>query len=398
MIKRHLADQLRRSLEVFPVVALLGPRQVGKTTLARDELADHAGKPTVYLDLERATDRSKLTDAEGYLAGQVGRLVILDEIQRVPEIFPLLRSLVDERRRAGERFGQFLVLGSASRDLLRQSSESLAGRIVYHELTPITVQESPRKWKSLWLRGGFPESFLAKDDDASWRWRGAFIDTYLERDIPQLGPRVPAEQMRRLWSMLAHGQGDQLNVAKLAAGLGLTGKTVRHYIDILTELFMLRQLQPWSGNSRKRLVKSPKVYVRDSGLAHRLANVQDLETLLGHPLCGHSWEGFVIEQIVSGLPDTWEASYYRTSAQAEIDLVLAGPRRRVLAIEIKRSTAPVPGKGFLLGCEDVKASERFIVKPGGEAHSVGNDVEAVSLVEFLRDRAPRVGAPAQPPY
>ena len=392
MIPRRLTARLQQDLQLFPVVALVGPRQVGKTTLARDGLVGQAGKSSVYLDLERATDRSKLADPEAYLTRQAGKLVILDEIQRLPEIFPLLRSLVDERRRAGERTGQFLVLGSASRDLLRQSSESLAGRITYHELTPLQVLETPDSWESLWLRGGFPDSALARSDDASWRWRGAFIDTYVERDIPQLGPRVPAEQMRRLWSMLAHGQGDQLNMSKLAAALGLTGKTVRHYLDILTELFMVRQLRPWSGNSRKRLVKSPKVYVRDSGLVHRLAQVPDLETLLGHPLCGRSWEGFVIEQIVSDLPDGWEASYYRTSAQAEIDLVLTGPRRRVLAIEIKRSTSPVPAKGFLLGCEDVKATERYIVMPSGEAHSVGQDVEAVALVEFLERRAPRAGA------
>lgn len=390
MIERRLAARIQRSLELFPVVGLVGPRQVGKTTLARDGLAGRVGKPVLYLDLERATDRSKLADAEAYLARQAGKLVILDEIQRLPEIFPLLRSLVDERRRAGERAAQFLVLGSASRDLLQQSSESLAGRIVYHELTSITALEARTAWEPLWVRGGFPESFLARNDDASWRWRGAFIDTYVERDIPQLGPRVPAEQLRRLWSMLAHGQGDQLNMARLAAGLGLTGKTVRHYLDILTELFMLRQLPPWSGNSRKRLVRSPKVYVRDSGLAHRLANVQDLETLLGHPMCGRSWEGFVIEQIISGLPDTWEASYYRTSAQAEIDLVLTGPDRRVLAVEVKRSLSPTPGKGFLLGCQDVKATGRFIVKPTGEAHPVGQDVEAVPLVEFLEHHAPRV--------
>jgi hypothetical protein len=389
-----MAALAQDSLTIFPVVVVLGPRQVGKTTLARDELARHAGKPVVYLDLERASDRSKLADAEGYLARMAGHLVILDEIQRSPEIFLVLRSLVDERRRASERAGHFLVLGSASRDLLQQTSESLAGRIVYHELTPITVPEASRPPEALWLRGGFPESLLARDDDASWRWRGAFIDTYVERDIPQLGPRVPAAQMRRLWSMLAHGQGDQLNLARLAAGLGLSGKTVRHYLDILTELFMVRQLLPWSGNSQKRLVKSPKTYVRDSGLVHRLANIQDLETLLGHPLCGRSWEGFVIEQVLAALPDDWESSYYRTSAQAEIDLVLSGPRRRVLAIEIKRSTAPTPSKGFLLGCEDVKATERFLVKPGGEAHSVGHEVEAVSLVEFLERHAPRVEARA----
>jgi len=396
MIPRRLTSALIRALESFPVVALLGPRQVGKTTLALS-LAEARPGPRVYLDLERDSDRSKLEDAERYLARQRGALVILDEVQRRPEIFPLLRSLVDERIRDGARAGHFLVLGSASRDLLRQSSESLAGRIAYLELKPFTLLElpgvdDPVTLDTAWTRGGFPGSYLASSEEASWEWRGQFIATYLERDIPQLGPRLPAEQTRRLWTMLAHGQGEMLNASRLAAGLGVSGHTVRSYLDVLTDLYMVRQLAPWSGNSRKRLVRSPKVFVRDSGLAHRLANVPDLDTLLGHPLCGHSWEGFAIEQLLAHAPDSWQATFYRTSAQAEIDLVLEGPRRRVLAIEVKRTSAPRPGKGFLLGCEDVRATERLVVVPSGEAHPVGHGVEAVGIAELLRRLAAAWGA------
>lgn len=388
MLERHLKAAVETSLSRFPVVALLGPRQAGKTTLAQ-ALAAGRKRPSLYLDLERDSDRGKLANAESYLTRHRGTLVILDEIQRAPELFPLLRSLVDERVRAGEKAGHFLVLGSASRDLLRQSSESLAGRIAYHELTPLLLGEATPAGRRadierLWLRGGFPPSFLADDDEASWDWRGQFIETYLERDIPQLGPRLPAAGTRRLWSMLALGQGDPLNAARLAAGLGVSGATVRTWIDVLTDLYMVRQLPPWSGNSRKRLVKAPKVYVRDAGLVHRLAQVPDLEALLGHPLCGHSWEGFAIEQILGRVGDGWRASYYRTSAQAEIDLILEGPRRQVLAIEIKRSLAPVPGKGFLLGCEDVGATRRYLVMPDGEAHAVGHVTEALALAELVR--------------
>jgi predicted AAA+ superfamily ATPase len=403
MLQRRLTPYVLRALERFPVVALLGPRQVGKTTLALSLSGARAGGQK-YLDLERDSDRSKLADAERYLERQRGALVILDEVQRRPEIFPLLRSLVDERIRAGKRSGHFLVLGSASRDLLRQSSESLAGRIAYLELTPFSLLELPAATEpatldTAWVRGGFPGSYLASSEDASWEWRGQFIATYLERDLPQLGARLPAEQMRRLWTMLAHGQGDVLNAAKLAAGLGVSGNTVRNYLDVLTDLYMVRQLAPWVGNSRKRLVRAPKVYGRDAGLVHRLANVPDLETLLGHPLCGHSWEGFVIEQLLAYLPDSWQATFYRTSAQAEIDLVLEGPRRRVLAIEVKRAAAPRPGKGFLLGCEDVRATERFIVIPSGEAHPVGHDTEAIGLLELLQRLAADWGSKpaARPP-
>ena len=388
MIRRSLEDRIYTTLDAFPVVALLGPRQVGKTTLALS-VAEQLDHPTLYLDLERDSDRNKLADAELYLSGQRNTLIILDEVQRRPDLFPLLRSLVDERIRAGEPAGHFLVLGSASRDLLQQSSESLAGRIAYLELKPFSLTELMQASEDCdidqaWLRGGFPGSYLAGTDQVSWEWRSNFITTYLERDIPQLGPRLPAEQMRRLWSMLAHGQGSQLNTARLAGSLGVSGHTVRRYLDVLTDLYMVRQLAPWAGNSTKRLVKTPKVYVRDSGLVHRLANMPDHETLLGHPLCGESWEGFVIENLLAHLPDTWQATYYRTSAQAEIDLMLEGPRREVLAIEIKRTLAPTVSKGFRLGCEEIGATQRYYVIPAGQGYPLDSQTEAVSLAAILQ--------------
>jgi predicted AAA+ superfamily ATPase len=256
------------------------------------------------------------------------------------------------------------------------------------ELTPFTLRELQHappgaNLNALWLRGGFPASYLAADDSVSWQWRTNFIATYLERDIPQLGPRLPAEQMRRLWTMLAHGQGTPLNAARLAAALGVSGHTVRHYLDVLTDLYLVRQLPPWSGNSTKRLVKAPKVYVRDSGLVHRLANLPDMETLLGHPLCGDSWEGFALEQLLADLPDTWQATYYRTGAQAEIDLVLEGPRRTAIAIEIKRTLSPVVSKGFRLGCADIRATRRYYAIPEGDPYPIGHDTQATGLLQLL---------------
>ncbi len=391
MILRAIQGRLGSSLSAFPVVALLGPRQVGKTTLALEH-AKGMGNEPLYLDLERVSDRNKLADAELFLGQQRNRLVILDEVQRQPELFALLRSLVDERIREGEKAGHFLVLGSASQDLLRQSSESLAGRIAYLELKPFSLMElmehggatADDTCAQAWLRGGFPLSYLANSDQQSWDWRQQFIATYLERDIPQLGVRMPAEQARRLWTMLALEQGDPLNAAKLAASLGVDWKTVRRYMDVLTDLYMLRQLPPWSGNSRKRLVKSPKVYVRDSGLLHCLANIPDTDTLLGHPLCGYSWEGFVMEQILAFMPDTWSASYYRTSAQAEIDLVLEGPGTQVIALEIKRTLSPKISRGFRHGCEDVAATSRYYIMPRGEGYPLEPDTEAISLTGVLK--------------
>ena len=392
MIVRALQVRVTESLRSFPVVALLGPRQVGKTTLAHPVAAE-CDPATVYLDLERDSDLSKLQEAESYLGRRFGRLVILDEVQRRPDLFPLLRSLVDQRIRDGEAAGHYLVLGSASPELLRQSSESLAGRIAYLELKPFSLDEVSEVGDSdddpeditdrLWLRGGYPPSYLAAGDDASWNWRTNFIATYLERDLPQLGLRLPSEHMRRMWSMLGHGQGEPLNASRLATGLGVSHNTVRKYIDILTDLYMVRQLRPWNGNLGKRLVKSAKVYVRDSGLLHRLVNVPDLETLLGHPVCGRSWEGFVIETVLAAMPDRWQATYFRTAAQAEIDLVLEGPRQQAIAIEIKRTLSPKLSKGFVNGCEDIGATRRLFVMPSGEQHGVGHATDAVPLAELL---------------
>jgi predicted AAA+ superfamily ATPase len=308
----------------------------------------------------------------------------------MPELFRVLRGLIDERIRDGERSGHFLVLGSASRDLLHQSSESLAGRIAYLELAPFGLSEvaAGRGGKAsvldrLWLRGGFPPSYLAHSDPDSFEWRAQFVATCLERDLPQLGLRLPAEQLRRLWSMLAHGQGAPWNGARLAAGLGVANNTVRHYLDVLSDLFLVRQLPAWSGSSSKRLVKAPKVHVRDSGIAHQLAGIVDLDTLLGHPLCGPSWEAFVIESVLAQLPPAWRASYYRTSAQAEIDLVLEGPRRQVFAVEVKRTSAPQATKGFHTGFEDIGATRGYFVMPEGEGYPIAPRIEAVPFRGFL---------------
>jgi len=381
MIPRRALDNLRVSLSRFPVVALLGPRQVGKTTLALALQKSLGSESTRYLDLESPADRAKLTDAEAYLEAQHGRLVILDEVHRTPALFEVLRVIVDRRRAAGERVGQFLVLGSASLDLLRQSSESLAGRIAFVELTPMLPQELPADRDTverLWVRGGFPDSYLATDDAVSLEWRRAFVRTYLERDIPLLGPRIPAETLRRFWTMLAHSQGQPLHAARLAAGLGVSGQTVARYLDLLVDLLLVRRQPPWSGNVGKRLVRSPKVYIRDSGVAHALLDLESLDDLLGHPVAGASWEGMVLESLVAAAGDA-RASYYRTSAGAEIDLVIEGPRQLRLAIEIKRSTAPTVSKGFRLACDDVRASDCMVVYPGAEEFQLGDGLTALSV-------------------
>jgi predicted AAA+ superfamily ATPase len=388
MLRRRLLDTLLRRLDEFPVVGLLGPRQVGKTTLAH-ALAQARPTPIHYLDLERDTDRRKLDDAESYLGSHRHELVVLDEVQRRPEIFPLLRGLVDERIREGKRAGHFLILGSASPSLLRQSSESLAGRIVYLDLAPFTLgefkqDECTREFiDRLWLRGGYAPSLFATNDETSREWRRSFIETYLERDLPQFAPRIPTERLRRFWSMLAFNQGNPWNGSQIAAALEVSVHTVKHYLEILVDLGLTRLLKPWSGNSLKRLVRAPKVYVRDSGIVHRLTNVPDLETLLGHPSCGNSWEGFVLEQLLTFCPTDYEATYFRTATRHEIDLVLEGPRSRVLAIEIKRSRAPELSRGFLVGCEEVKATERFVVVPDGESYSIGNGTKVIGLRELV---------------
>lgn len=365
-------------------MALLGPRQVGKTTLA---LAMVQGRAAIYLDLESEADRAKLAEPELYLSQHQDKLVILDEIQRTPQLFQSLRGLIDTGRRHGRGTGRFLVLGSASIDLLRQSSESLAGRIRYLELAPIDAAEAGREHlDALWLRGGFPESLLAVSDGASLRWRVDFIRTYLERDIPQLGPRIPAETLRRLWTMLAHQQGGLLNAAVLARALAVDGKTVASYLDLLVDLLLVRRLAPWHGNLRKRLVKSPKVYVRDSGLVHALLGIGDREALLAHPVAGGSWEGLAVESLIAVAPSGTEAHFYRSAAGAEIDLLLQLPGRRApWAIEIKRGLTPKIERGFHLACETVEPEHRRVVYGGVERFPIAEGVEAVALNDLCEE-------------
>jgi predicted AAA+ superfamily ATPase len=388
MIKRQAQSEIARLLEEFPAVGVLGPRQVGKTTLAK-EIAASVYPDPIYLDLERPSEAARLNEPEEYFELHKGKLIILDEIQRVPELFQILRGVIDRRRREGQRTCQFLILGSASLDLLKQSSESLAGRIAYKELSGFTIAEidnkTSRDFDRLWLRGGFPDSFLAKNDEASLRWRLNFISTYLERDVPQLGPRIPATTLRTLWTMLAHGQGGQLNIAQLGNNLDVTAPTAKRYIELLEDLLLIRTLRPWSGNVGKRLVKAPKVYIRDSGLTHGLLNLTTLDDLLGHPVVGASWEGFVLENLLSCLPVGVTPWFYRTSAGAEIDLVIEKNSKERYAIEIKRSQAPSVSKGFHLGCEDIKATKRFIAYPGKERFPVTKDITAMPIVDMMNE-------------
>ncbi|MAQ85422.1 MAG: ATPase [Maritimibacter sp.] len=359
MITRTHLKRLTQALDAQAGVVLLGPRQVGKTTLAQD-IAE--ARDAVYLDMERSADRQILEEPDLYLDDQMGKLVVIDEVQLMPGLFGALRGQIDRRRRAGYRTGQFLLLGSASNTLLQQSAESLAGRVSYHELTPFTLDEVGQgALPALWLRGGFPESFLAASDRASLTWREDFIRTYLERDIPSFGLRIPSETLRRFWTMLAHDQGGLLNAAKLAAGLGVSGQSVARYLDLLVDLMLVRRLPPWHANVGKRLVKSPKVYIRDAGLTHALLGLETREALLGHPVVGGSWEGFCIENLIAAAPRGTEASFYRSSAGAEIDLILKLPDHRLWAIEVKRTTAPKVTRGFHIASDDLAVAERLLV-------------------------------------
>lgn len=385
MIARGVSLRIREALGRQAAVALLGPRQVGKTTLAL-EIARETGAH--YLDLQKPADRARLSDPVGYLSRLQDRLVILDEIHQVPGLFPVLRGLIDEGRRLGRRTGRFLILGSASTELLRQSGETLAGRIAYLELGPLNLAEiGADPGESLWVRGGFPESFLAADDRSSFAWREDFIRAYLERDIPQFGSRTPAETLRRFWTMLAHAQGGLHNAARLAAGLEVSAQSVTRYTDLLVDLFLVRRLQPYLANVGKRLVKSPKVYLRDSGLVHALLNLSSREELLGHPVVGGSWEGWVLENLLAAAPERTVPGFYRTSGGAEIDLVLEFPGGHRWAIEIKRSPDARPSRGFHEGCRDLEPARRWLVHSGTGRHPLPDGVEAIGLAELLRELA-----------
>jgi predicted AAA+ superfamily ATPase len=379
MLNRQITKRLHATIAQVPAVALLGARQVGKTTLAKF-IAEEID--SIYLDLEAPEDLLKLSDPTSFLSAHADKLVIMDEIQRIPDLFPVLRGLIDKNRAQGRRASQFLLLGSASMDVMRQSSESLAGRISYIEMSGFNLREIGDRLEdrdTLWLRGGFPDSYLAADDDIAMDWLENLIRTYLERDIPQLGFRVPAARLRRLWTMLAHLQGETINNSKLASNLEVDAKTVSHYIDILTDLLLLRRLEPWHANVKKRLVKSPRYYVRDSGILHRLLGINSHDALLSNPVLGKSWEGFAVDNILSILPSRAESYFYRTAAGAEIDLVIKMPSNEIWAIEIKYGVAPKVGKHYNQTCNDVGATHKYVLYGGDDEFPLGNDVRMISL-------------------
>jgi uncharacterized protein len=380
MIKRRIQSAVEASLRKYPVVGIVGSRQAGKTTLAK-MIQKGISKKVIYLDLELPSDLNKLHDPELYLGQFADSLVIIDEIQRMPSLFPLIRALVD-RKRTG---GRFLILGSASPELIKRSSESLAGRIIYHELSPFSIHETGHKIiQRLWLRGGYPLSCLAERAEDSFSWREAFIKTYLEMDIPQLGIRVPSAQLRKFWTMLAHSHGHLWNASQIAGSLGISAPTVRSYLDILEETFIARRLQPYYTNIKKRLIKAPKVYIRDSGILHSLLRIRDVEDLMENPAAGRSWEGFVVEQIIGLLPEGWSYFFYRTSAGAEIDLLLVDKKNKPVAVEIKYSSSPKAERGFWNALEDLSCRKSFIVYPGEETYPSGRNTFTLSVKELNR--------------
>jgi hypothetical protein len=379
-IDRALTVHLKADLDIFPAVALIGPRQCGKSRLARKILEEYPG--SIWLDLENPRDRAKLTEPQLYLESNESRLVCIDEIQLIPELFPVLRAEIDRDRRPG----RFIILGSASRALLNRSAESLAGRIGYRELTPFLATEylplSPPSMLEAVSRGGFPESALAASSEASFRWRESFLRSIVERDLPMLGSRIGSVAMERFLSMCAHLQGQVLNAAKLGASLDLSGPAVRARLDFLQEALFIRLLPPWHGNLKKRLIKSPKLHIRDSGLCHALLGVSSVEDLLGHPVFGSSWEAFSAETICASLPG-WKPSFYRTSNGAELDLVLERGSRR-LTFECKASGAPAVTKGFHSAVEDISPEHSYVVSLIDGEYPLAHDVTACGLRECVK--------------
>ena len=381
MIERSIQTQVEKALQRQPAVGIVGPRQVGKTTLAFD-IAKTCS--SVYLDLESYRDREKLSDPILFFEQHEDQLIILDEIHRMPEIFQTLRGVIDGLRRKGKPSGHFLILGSASVDLLQQSGETLAGRIAYVDMGPISALEiAEDQFMQLWIRGGFPQSFLAADDHISMAIRKDLIRTYLTREISQYGVRSPAETLERLWMMLAHNQANLLNSSSLAKGLSIASKTVNSYIDLLVDLLLVRKLKPYHSNFGKRIVKSPKVYIRDSGILHALLSLNSFEQLAGHPVLGQSWEAFVIENILAVSPYGTKGYFYRCSGGAEVDLVLELPDGQVWSIETKYGLKSRPNKGFYFGIEDIKSSKNFVINSSTDNYRLSTDVTLMGLVPFI---------------
>jgi len=376
-IERSILADFQEIMKIFPAAGLIGPRQVGKTTVAKQvaEAEDH-----LYLDLENAGERDKLKDPVFFLSQFADRCVILDEVQFMPELFPALRGIIDADRRPG----RFIVLGSASPDIIRNSAETLAGRIGYLQLTPFTLREVD-DLQQLWLRGGFPLSYLAATDKASATWRRHFITTYIQRDLGLLGLQTDVQIMDRFWHMLATAQGNLLNAESFARSLNVSRPTITRYLDFLEGAFMVRALRPWFINTNKRLVKSPKIYIRDSGILHSLLGLHTYEALLNHVQVGASWEGFVIEQIINNLGDDIQPWFYRTQQGAECDLLLEKNGKVIAIIEIKHGVAPRPGKGFRICMEDTKAAHGYIIGNGEEPYEAEERITITNLPAFLQN-------------
>jgi len=386
MLTRTITDQLLKSLTFFPAAGLVGPRQVGKTTLAK-QLQQLLNKPTVYIDLELDSDRFRLSRAEWFLEQHLDKCVIIDEVQRMPELFPLLRALIDRQREPA----RFVLLGSASPHFLRQSSESLAGRIAYFELTPFTINEVRTRMpmSEHWLRGGFPDACLAPDLSFTWDWHRQFIQSFIERDLSILGIEVNPVLFDRMLRMLGHVHAGQQNISELSNSLAISAPTVARYLDVLEGSFLITRLQPWFVNIGKRLTKSPKIFIRDSGLLHYLLHVLDFEQLQVNPRIGASWEGYVIEEIRRALARRGQLFYYRTQGGAEVDLLIKTPSGRTICLEIKYDVNPTPSRGFYQSLEDLKPDAQFVVVPKGEAWFYNNDLKIIGLLEFLEQELPQ---------
>lgn len=379
-INRYIEKKLKEYFDIFPVVALLGPRQCGKSTLAKHIIGKNPD--FIYLDLEKPSDLRKLDDPELFFQANLTKKVCIDEIQLRPDVFPVLRGIIDENRENG----RILILGSASKDLLKQSSETLAGRIGYLELTPFIQTEllkhSKFEYNLLWLKGGFPDSYLQTSMKRSVIWRQNFVKTFIERDIPQLGLNIPALTARRFLTLCAHNQGQILNRSKLGASLGVSYHTIQNYLDFLEQTFILRVLPSFSLNTKKRVIKSPKVYIRDSGILHSLLDIEDFNYLLGHPVFGASWEGFAIENILTILSD-WEAFFYRTSSGNEIDLILK-KGIRMIAVEFKATTAPSLSKGFYMAIDELEIKEVFVIAIVKESYPIKKGIMITNLEQFIK--------------
>lgn len=381
MISRKISEELEKTLSFFPVLAIVGPRQVGKTTIAKS-LINTLNQQVIYLDLENPRDTAKLQDPVLFFENNEERCIILDEIQHNPELFPILRSMVDNKRSPG----RFILLGSASPTIIRDSSESLAGRVAYKELTPFNLSEISKKGRELnqhWLRGGFPDAYLAKTTEQSFEWHENFIKSYISRDLPMLGLAIDSRTIYKLWAMVAHMHGSVLNMSNLAKSLGVSSVSIRKYLSFLEGAFLIRLLHPYASNLKKRLVKAPKVYVRDSGVLHQLLGISTWQGLENNPMLGNSWEGYAVEQIIQSLNKNVSYAFYRTQDGAECDLVLIKSNKPIASIEIKYTSSPKTSKGMLQSFLDLETTENYIITPNTDDYLIKATIRVCSLFDFL---------------